>query len=138
MERMAILVCNACDRVLTRVCRVGEWYEHEAVAVDRAPAVPVGVFVELGDEVTTRVTGPDGALVEIKLVSPAGAIAANPDDVIEEAVNPCGRRNGCCGPDGMDGPNLSCLCGQEIATEWGDCWTQAEVRFLPQAVELRL
>src|SRR5262245_10097810 len=28
-----------------------------------------------------------------------------------------GRRNGCCGPDGCDGPNLFCRCGRPVATE---------------------
>ena len=34
-----------------------------------------------------------------------------------------GRRNGCCGLDGMDGPNRICRCGAEIGTEQSDCWT---------------
>ncbi|MFE9428621.1 hypothetical protein ACFYNO_37400 [Kitasatospora sp. NPDC006697] len=34
------------------------------------------------------------------------------------------RRNGCCGLDGMDGPNLVCGgCGAEVGTEQSDCWT---------------
>jgi hypothetical protein len=47
-----------------------------------------------------------------------------------------GRRNGCCGPDGMDGPNLACAgCGAEVATESADCWTWQQVVLLPTAVE---
>lgn len=30
-----------------------------------------------------------------------------------------GISNGCCGPDGMDGPNLECLNGHSIGTEKG-------------------
>jgi hypothetical protein len=33
-----------------------------------------------------------------------------------------GGRVGCCGPSGLDGPNLRCVCGSDIATEFGDCW----------------
>lgn len=34
-----------------------------------------------------------------------------------------GVRNGCCGPDGCDGPNRVCECGTFIGTEMRDCWT---------------
>lgn len=30
---------------------------------------------------------------------------------------------GCCGPDGMHGPNRLCRCNAEIGTESSDCWT---------------
>ena len=33
------------------------------------------------------------------------------------------RLNGCCGLDGMDGLNLICTNGHEIAIERSDCWT---------------
>lgn len=33
------------------------------------------------------------------------------------------RLNGCCGLDGLDGPNLVCeTCGEAVATERSDCW----------------
>ena len=32
------------------------------------------------------------------------------------------RRNGCCGLDGLDGPNLICVNGHEVGTEKSDCW----------------
>ncbi len=32
------------------------------------------------------------------------------------------RLNGCCGLDGLDGPNLLCENGHEIGTERSDCW----------------
>lgn len=48
-----------------------------------------------------------------------------------------GRRNGCCGLDGCDGPNLVCRrCGAEVATERSDCWTRQEVVLVPAAVEV--
>ena len=33
------------------------------------------------------------------------------------------RHQGCCGLDGMDGPNRVCACGAEVGTEQSDCWT---------------
>jgi len=33
-----------------------------------------------------------------------------------------GRQNGCCGLDGLDGPNLTCANGHEVGTEKSDCW----------------
>jgi hypothetical protein len=33
-----------------------------------------------------------------------------------------GGSTGCCGPDGLDGPNLRCVCGAAFATAYGDCW----------------
>ena len=77
-----------------------------------------------------------GVIVRIHVYSPVGSIATNPADVLQDAVTPSGFRNGCCGPDGMDGPNVSCVCGAVLGTEWGDCWTRAEMRFLPDAVVL--
>ncbi|GAA2079733.1 hypothetical protein GCM10009801_37530 [Streptomyces albiaxialis] len=48
-----------------------------------------------------------------------------------------GRRNGCCGLDGCDGPNLVCAtCGTDMATEQSDCWTPQQVTLLPGAVAL--
>jgi len=32
------------------------------------------------------------------------------------------RLNGCCGLDGMDGRNKTCINGHEIGTEKSDCW----------------
>ena len=32
------------------------------------------------------------------------------------------RLNGCCGLDGLDGPNLICTNGHEVGTEKSDCW----------------
>ncbi len=35
-----------------------------------------------------------------------------------------GRRSGCCGPSGQDGPNLACACcNVELGTEMDDCCT---------------
>ena len=34
----------------------------------------------------------------------------------------CGDRSGCCGPSGLNGPNVACACGAVVGTEVGDCW----------------
>ncbi|MFD4609688.1 hypothetical protein ACFWOT_16620 [Streptomyces sp. NPDC058440] len=56
----------------------------------------------------------------------ASLFILHPDDVPGTVPHPDhGRRNGCCGLDGQDGPNLVCAaCGSEVATEQSDCWTQ--------------
>jgi hypothetical protein len=46
-----------------------------------------------------------------------------------------GRLNGCCGLDGVDGPNQLCSCGAEIGTLKTDCWT-AHV-FIPEPTGTR-
>jgi hypothetical protein len=46
------------------------------------------------------------------------------------------RLNGCCGLDGLDGPNQLCACGAEVATEKSDCWMAHALIFEDGAVEL--
>lgn len=122
---MAHLSCSACGRRLTRDCRVGALEEFTVDAQDREPSVQVGVMVRLED------------LADRPLVAMAGCISTNPDDVIRSAVKHIGPQAGCCGLSGMDGPNVSCVCGAVVGAEWSDCFTQAEVRFLPEAVSLQ-
>ena len=38
------------------------------------------------------------------------------------------RLGGCCGMDGMDGPNTECINGHEVATEVTDCWLPHSLR----------
>ncbi|ROP27666.1 hypothetical protein [Couchioplanes caeruleus] len=66
---------------------------------------------------------------------PRNTVLIHPDDLIVRRLHPdLSRRNGCCGLDGCDGPNLVCDCGNEIATESSDCWTSRVVRLEPLAV----
>jgi len=130
---MPRLICNACGRPLTRDCRWGALVEHDEEVVDRAPAVPVGAVIRLPEEISSPIFQ-HGQMIGLHVFSPAGAIAAHPDDVPPDALVSHGPDNGCCGSDGLDGPNRACVCGAVVATEWSDCWTQAEVRFLPEAV----
>ena len=53
-----------------------------------------------------------------------GSYIVNVNDVVHTTHTNCLRRlAGCCGLDGMDGPNLICVqCGVEVATKKTDCW----------------
>jgi hypothetical protein len=62
--------------------------------------------------------------------------AVNPRDVFTGMIR-TGLDQGCCGSDGLDGPNRACACGNVVATEKSDCWTQPEVLFLKGSVDLR-
>ena len=70
---------------------------------------------------------------------PRGTFVFAPGDVVGTVpVSDPARRNGCCGPDGMDGPNLKCAgCGAQVATEVADCWTWQEFRLYPDAVRVK-
>ncbi|MFI7431616.1 hypothetical protein ACIBPB_32025 [Micromonospora sp. NPDC049836] len=66
---------------------------------------------------------------------PRNTVLIGPEDLLVRRLHAdYGRRNGCCGLDGVDGPNLVCDCGAEVATESSDCWTAQVVRLQPDAV----
>jgi hypothetical protein len=71
-----------------------------------------------------------------RAITSEGCPIVNADDLRALAPSPDPRRNsGCCGHDGLDGPNLLCpKCGQEVATLRDDCWSFVEVRLEPMAV----
>lgn len=76
---------------------------------DGAPALPAGF---------TRVVGPNP---EVWHSLKEGDFVVNLGDLRD--TKPTGLRNGCCGPDGLDGPNLACANGHPVGTEVADCWT---------------
>jgi len=52
-----------------------------------------------------------------------GRFVVNLADLVGTRPSPDGRRlSGCCGRDGLDGPNLVCVNGHEVGTEKSDCW----------------
>ncbi len=61
-----------------------------------------------------------------------GNLVVNLKDLRE--TRPCGARHGCCGPSGLDGPNLACPAGHVVGTEVADCWTPHLAHFVPDAV----
>jgi hypothetical protein len=67
----------------------------------------------------------------------AGGYIANVEDVLRTRLTEDARRlAGCCGLDGMDGPNLLCdQCGTEVAIKKTDCWMPHCVLFDPNATE---
>jgi hypothetical protein len=69
---------------------------------------------------------------------PAGSVVVHPYDRLEGAlVDVEGRAAGCCGLDGLDGPNQRCAaCGSVVGTARTDCWTAKEVRFWPDRVRV--
>jgi len=132
---MPQLICQSCGRPLTGVCTWGEASDRNLSAPDGQSPVPPGVMVRLTEEDAVTVHGP-GHFLGSHLYSPALSISVNPVDVIQGATVSAGRDNGCCGSDGMDGPNRACRCGAIVGTEWSDCWTLAEFRFHPSAVRV--
>jgi hypothetical protein len=93
--------------------------------VDSSPLLPSGYWMKselITSEELFYGVGPKEAFI-------------NMSDLIN--VTAGGVRNGCCGPDGMDGANLLCKCGTPIGTEYGDCWMPHFVSVPLDGVELR-
>jgi len=67
-----------------------------------------------------------------------GGFVVNVDDVVQTRLTTAGKRlAGCCGLDGMDGPNLLCdQCGAEVAIKKTDCWMPHCVIFGPTATKI--
>ena len=65
-----------------------------------------------------------------------GNYIAHPDDILRVKLTDDTRRlNGCCGLDGLDGPNLRCEnCAAYVAVKITDCWTPHCVIFEPEAI----
>lgn len=130
------LACAKCDRVLTTACRWGSDADREPRGNRSGVAeVPQGIMIRVADADVVRRMNEQGHILHEIEVSPAGAIAINPADFLPDAWEPYGSDNGCCGSDGLDGANRACLCGNVLGTEWSDCWTVHEVRFIPASVK---
>ncbi|GAA4390479.1 hypothetical protein GCM10023088_66420 [Actinomadura verrucosospora] len=67
-----------------------------------------------------------------------GGFVVNCDDIVGAVRHPDQARSaGCCGPTGLDGPNLVCSgCGREVGTEESDCWKPHLVVTRPGATSL--
>ena len=77
-----------------------------------------------------------GAALGLRRAGLTGIVLARADVRGTELTTLRGRRSGCCGLDGCDGPNLVCrACAAEVATERSDCWTPQGVVLVPTAVE---
>lgn len=111
---MSELACAKCGALLTSKSEWGSRSDYKDAPEMTEPSVPKGVLVKLEDGSNT--------------------IIANPLDIIEGRLKSTGFDNGCCGSDGLDGPNRACVCGSVVATERNDCWTPAEVAFIASSV----
>ena len=67
-----------------------------------------------------------------------GGYVVNVDDVVNTRLTEDSKRlNGCCGLDGLDGPNLLCeRCGAEVAVKKTDCWMPHCIIFEPDATKM--
>ena len=117
-----ILICNACGARLTRALDVRSGKDPSVPSpelIDQQPLTPRGTVYKSYEPLlhTSAETEDPLDLVPQYWV--------NPDDLCE-AVGLTKRRerlNGCCGLDGLDGPNQLCACGAEVGTLQTDCWT---------------
>jgi hypothetical protein len=133
---MVEVLCESCDRILTRPLRLGEARELRRTVEDGGdPLVDEGVAVVDDQQTTVTVYKADEPPTE-QVFRPAGGIVINPADVLEGVLVSVGQDSGCCGSDGLDGPNRACLCSRIVGTARTDCWTSSEIHFLPGAVRL--
>ena len=102
-----IFHCPQCDQAVTRPLEplpAGK----EICHTDGLPAVPEGYFAASVDDYWT---------------GSVGCTLVNLQDLVGTRYHPfASRNNGCCGRDGVSGPNLLCAAGHEIGTERSDCW----------------
>lgn len=106
-EKLVIFACPVCQAAITRpLLALGAGLD--TCQEDGKPAVPEGVFAIVEDEYSAEMRG-------CALVNLADLVATH------HYAGP-GRLNGCCGLDGLDGPNLLCQNGHEVGTEKSDCW----------------
>lgn len=98
--------CPVCRAVITRPLK--PLSDDQLICLDQGkPAIPEGFFA--------RINSDDWAA--------SGTVVVNLHDLVGTNHHPdFRRRNGCCGLDGLDGPNLVCPNGHEVGTEKSDCW----------------
>lgn len=113
-----LLRCRQCGAALTGVLRV--WPDPRPLTLlDGSDALPQGFFWR----------APEGA--DFWQGAGPSLVVTNRHDLV--GLKPSGDRSGCCGPSGMDGPNLSCPAGHPVAIEVSDCWTPHMALFGSQA-----
>jgi len=115
-----VIHCRSCRRRLSAVLTA------EALA-DPSSAEPDEALVPAGS-----LHRSDGTVFS----GSADCLVINAKDK-RRLVRRSGASTGCCGLDGLDGPNQLCACGAEVATEHSDCRAPHAVVFLRTAVELR-
>lgn len=131
---MTMFVCARCGQCLTAEVIETELPAHET----RNDAAEGGLFQPLMPQGTYAVDPERSSRQRIGRHSPPGTVVLNPADVPGAAQHPKPYRNiGCCGPDGLQGPNLVCQsCGTEIGTAQTDCWVAPVIRLEPTALSV--
>jgi len=106
LDKRVIFECPICRAVITR------------------PLLPIGADqpVRLEDGKAAVPEGFFGVNMQ-EHWSAAGGVVVNLSDLVGTKHHSDSHRlAGCCGLDGLDGPNLVCPNGHEIGTEKSDCW----------------
>lgn len=115
------IVCKECGARLSEELRI---VAADACSTeDGKPYVPLGMTIQNDDSFFHQ---------------SVGGYIANVEDVLHTRLTKDARRlAGCCGLDGMDGPNLLCDgCGAEIAIKKTDCWMPHCVLFEPNETKI--
>ncbi|MEV6319283.1 hypothetical protein [Streptomyces sp. NPDC051776] len=146
MARMVVFRCRNCHCDLTELLREVPLPQEDSAPAPYAlpkgeecpPRMRPGTFAYDPPEAGERVFRPQlgGAALGLRRAGLDGIVLAPTDVHGAQLTSLRGRKNGCCGLDGCDGPNLVCRCCMaEVATERSDCWTPREVVLVPAAVE---
>jgi hypothetical protein len=127
-----IFTCANCGRGLTqKLSQLAELPVAKQIdEISYEPTLAVGTWAI---DPESRLLTAEGAPA-----STSGCLVINPADAPDLKPHPEPRRNsGCCGHDGLDGPNRICPdCNAAVATLSDDCWTLVELRFEPDAVRV--
>lgn len=131
---MDVIACRACGAVLTLPARqLNALPEPQYADADQVSMRPTLEPATWAVDPVPRLVASDGTSA-----STAGCLVVHPGDTIGLEPHPDRvRSSGCCGHDGLDGPNRRCAsCHNDVATLSDDCWTTVELRFEPAAVEV--
>lgn len=116
-ERLVVFTCPVCHVAVTSpLSRLRP--DQPVCLEDGKPVVPQGFFTINKEEYWNV---PGRAVVHL-------------GDLV--GTSHSGKINGCCGLDGLDGPNLVCKNGHEIGTEKSDCWMPHAAVLLDSVVEV--
>jgi hypothetical protein len=134
----SVVACTACGELLSAPLvqidpiPAPQRLHYDPDTYGYKPTVPVGRWAIDPEPVSRRgdISGPP--------TNTLGCLVINPADALPLLPHSDGRRSGgCCGHDGLDGPNLLCPnCRVAVATLRDDCWTPVETRFEPHLVTL--
>jgi hypothetical protein len=145
---MAVFRCVACNQAVSRdvglLAALPSSSEWDAGSGERPdPTIPCGSY-SIDPEPfgapfvpSTRLMA-DGCPESVRVAGgPRETVVLHPEDAAGLVDHADHRRQvGCCGPDGMNGPNKVCGCGAEIGTLRADCWSSQELRLHPARVWL--